>query len=106
MAELDEEKMAFHTSHGVYCYTKMPFGLKNADSTYQRLVDKAFDNQVGRNIEVYVDDLVIKSHIETEMLRDIGETFYKTVPRQDKSCAANPVLMDNQRGPESQWEIG
>ncbi|GKB21770.1 reverse transcriptase domain-containing protein [Tanacetum coccineum] len=60
---------------GVYYYTKMPFGLKNAGATYQRLVDKAFDNQVGRNIEVYVDDLVIKSHTEAEMLRDIDETF-------------------------------
>ncbi|GKD74195.1 hypothetical protein Tco_1332477, partial [Tanacetum coccineum] len=38
MAELDEEKMAFHTPHGVYCYTKIPFGLKNAGATYQRLV--------------------------------------------------------------------
>ncbi|GJZ86053.1 reverse transcriptase domain-containing protein [Tanacetum coccineum] len=75
MAESDEEKTAFHTSHGVYCYTKMPFGLKNVGATYQRLVDKAFDNQVGRNIEVYADDLVIKSHTETETLRDIDETF-------------------------------
>ncbi|GJX28713.1 reverse transcriptase domain-containing protein [Tanacetum coccineum] len=75
MAESDEEKMAFHTSQGVYCYTKMPFGLKNAGATYQRLVDRAFDSQVGRNMEVYVDDLVIKSHTEAEMLRDIGETF-------------------------------
>nr|GEY92781.1 reverse transcriptase domain-containing protein [Tanacetum cinerariifolium] len=53
----------------------MPFGLKNAGATYQRLVDKAFDSQVDRNIEVYVDELVTKSHIETEMLRDIDETF-------------------------------
>ncbi|GJS58789.1 reverse transcriptase domain-containing protein [Tanacetum coccineum] len=53
----------------------MPFGLKNDGATYQRLVDKAFDSQVGRNIEVYVDDLVIKSHTEAEMLRDIDETF-------------------------------
>nr|GEX31095.1 hypothetical protein [Tanacetum cinerariifolium] len=75
MAESDEEKTAFHTSHGVYCYTKMPFGLKNAGATYKRLMDKAFDSQVGRNIKVYVDDLVIKSHTETEMLRDIDETF-------------------------------
>ncbi|GJU73544.1 reverse transcriptase domain-containing protein [Tanacetum coccineum] len=75
MAESDEEKTAFHTSQRVYCYTKMPFGLKNAGATYQRLVDKAFDSQVGRNIEVYVDDLVIKSHTEAEMLRDIDETF-------------------------------
>nr|GEU55937.1 reverse transcriptase domain-containing protein [Tanacetum cinerariifolium] len=57
MAKLNEEKMAFHTSQGVYCYTKIPFGLKNAGATYQRLVDKAFDSQVGRNIEVYIDDL-------------------------------------------------
>ncbi|GJW98895.1 reverse transcriptase domain-containing protein [Tanacetum coccineum] len=80
MAELEEEKMPFHTSQGVYCYTKMPFGLKNAGATYQRLVDKAFDGQVGRNMEVYVDDLVIKSHVEEEMIRDINETF-RTLPR-------------------------
>ncbi|GJS62270.1 reverse transcriptase domain-containing protein [Tanacetum coccineum] len=75
MAESDEEKTAFHTSQRVYCYTKMHFGLKNVGATYRRLVDKAFDSQVGRNIEVYVDDLVIKSHTEAEMLRDIDETF-------------------------------
>ncbi|GJS45733.1 reverse transcriptase domain-containing protein [Tanacetum coccineum] len=75
MAEEDEEKTAFHTPHGVYCYTKMSFGLKNAGATYQRLVDKAFEKQVGRNLEVYVDDLVIKSHTEAELLRDIEETF-------------------------------
>nr|GEX64021.1 hypothetical protein [Tanacetum cinerariifolium] len=75
LAESDEEKMAFHTGQGVYCYTKMPFGLKNAGTTYQRLVDKAFVSQIGRNIEVYVDDLIVKSHTEAEMLRDIGETF-------------------------------
>nr|GEV82496.1 reverse transcriptase domain-containing protein [Tanacetum cinerariifolium] len=74
-AESDKEKMAFYTSHIVYCYTKMPFGIKNAGAIYQRLVDKAFDSQVGWNIEVYVDDLVIKSHTKTEMLRDIDETF-------------------------------
>nr|GEW38135.1 hypothetical protein [Tanacetum cinerariifolium] len=66
MVEQDEEKMDFHTSHGVYCHTKMPFGLKNAGATYQRLVDKAFDKQIGRNLEIYIDDLVIKSHMETE----------------------------------------
>nr|GEZ23748.1 reverse transcriptase domain-containing protein [Tanacetum cinerariifolium] len=71
----DEEKTAFHTRQGVYCYTKMPFRLKNAGATYQRLMDKAFENQMGRNIEVYVDDLVVKSHIEVEMVRDIEETF-------------------------------
>ncbi|GJT39200.1 reverse transcriptase domain-containing protein [Tanacetum coccineum] len=53
----------------------MPFGLKNAGATYQRLVDRAFDRQIGRNLEIYVDDLVIKSHTETELLQDIEETF-------------------------------
>nr|GEY72748.1 reverse transcriptase domain-containing protein [Tanacetum cinerariifolium] len=75
LAESDEEKKVFHTGQGVYYYTKMPFGLKNAGATCQRLVDKAFDNQIGRNIEVYVDELVVKSHTESEMLRDIDETF-------------------------------
>ncbi|GJS20483.1 reverse transcriptase domain-containing protein [Tanacetum coccineum] len=84
MAESDEEKTAFHTSQGVYCYTKMPFGLKNDGATYQRMVEKAFDSQVGRNIEVYVDDLVIKSHTETEMLKDIDETF--RTPEEIKPC--------------------
>ena len=75
MAVEDEEKTAFHTSQGVYCYTKIPFGLKNAGATYQRMVDMAFEKQVGRNLEVYVDDLVIKSHTEDELVRDIEETF-------------------------------
>ena len=71
----DEEKTAFHTSQGIFCYRKMPFGLKNAGATYQRLVDTAFQKQIGRNMEVYVDDLVIKSHSEAEVLRDVEETF-------------------------------
>nr|GEY17489.1 reverse transcriptase domain-containing protein [Tanacetum cinerariifolium] len=75
MAQPDKEKMTFRTDHGVYFYTKMLFGLKNAGATYQRLVDKALNSQVGRNIEVYIDDLVIKSHTKTDMLRDIDETF-------------------------------
>nr|GEV35827.1 reverse transcriptase domain-containing protein [Tanacetum cinerariifolium] len=54
---------------------EMPFGLKNARATYQRLVDKAFHKQIGRNLEVYVDDLVIKSRTRDEIVRDIEETF-------------------------------
>ncbi|GJW68881.1 reverse transcriptase domain-containing protein [Tanacetum coccineum] len=53
----------------------MPFGLKNAGATYQRLVDKAFQKQISWNLEVYVDDLVIKSYTEQEVIRDIEETF-------------------------------
>nr|GEW55151.1 reverse transcriptase domain-containing protein [Tanacetum cinerariifolium] len=75
LAEPHEEKTAFHIGQGVYCYTKMPFGLKNAGATYQRLMDKAFESQIGRNIEVYVDDLDVKSYTEAESIRDIKETF-------------------------------
>ncbi|GKD74287.1 reverse transcriptase domain-containing protein [Tanacetum coccineum] len=75
MAREDEEKTAFITSQGIFCYTKMPFGLRNDGATYQRLVDKAFHKQIGRNLEVYVDDLVIKSRTEDEIVKDIEETF-------------------------------
>ncbi|GJR17843.1 hypothetical protein Tco_0966370 [Tanacetum coccineum] len=68
MAEEDEEKMDFHTNQGVFCHTKMTFDLKNAGATYQRIVHKAFEKQIGQNLEVYVDDLVIKCHTEHEIL--------------------------------------
>ncbi|GJR68286.1 reverse transcriptase domain-containing protein [Tanacetum coccineum] len=75
MAREDEHKTAFHALQGVYCYQKMPFGLKNAGATYQRLVDRVFESQTGRNMEAYVDDMVIKSMDETDMMADIRETF-------------------------------
>ena len=53
----------------------MPFGLKNAGATYQRLVNKIFDKQIGRNMEVYVDDMLIKSKEEDTHLDDLKETF-------------------------------
>ncbi|GKB14486.1 reverse transcriptase domain-containing protein [Tanacetum coccineum] len=75
MAKEDEEKTAFITSQGIFCYSKMPFGLKNVGTTYQRLVDKAFQKQIVQNLEAYVDDLVIKSCTEQEIIRDVDETF-------------------------------
>ncbi|GKA42235.1 reverse transcriptase domain-containing protein [Tanacetum coccineum] len=75
MAKEDEDKTTFITSQGVFCYSKTPFGLRNARATCQRLVDKASHKQIGRNLEVYVDDLVIKSRREDEIIRHIEETF-------------------------------
>ncbi|XP_071688020.1 uncharacterized protein [Rutidosis leptorrhynchoides] len=75
MAERDEDKTAFHTDQGIFCYKKMPFGLKNAGAMYQRVIEAAFKAQIGRNVEAYVDDIVIKSHTETDLLKDIQETF-------------------------------
>ncbi|GJV69108.1 hypothetical protein Tco_1484617 [Tanacetum coccineum] len=65
MAEGYEDKTAFFAGEGVFCYRKMPFALKNAGATYQRLVDKVFHDQIGRNLEAYVDDMVIKTKTST-----------------------------------------
>nr|GEY00449.1 reverse transcriptase domain-containing protein [Tanacetum cinerariifolium] len=67
MAMKDKEKTAFITRQGIFCYTKMPFGLRNAGATYHK--------HIGRNLEVYVDDIVIKSHTKDEIVRDVEETF-------------------------------
>jgi len=53
----------------------MPFGLKNIRVTYQRLVNQMFSNQIGRNVEVYIDDMLIKSKEEVDHLDDLKETF-------------------------------
>nr|GEY77686.1 hypothetical protein [Tanacetum cinerariifolium] len=75
MATKDEDKTAFITSHGIFRYTKMPFGLRNDRATYQHLVDKAFHKQIARNLEVYVDVLVIKNRTKDEIVKDVEETF-------------------------------
>lgn len=75
MVEEDEGKTTFYTGKGVYCYKKMPFGLKNAEATYQCLIDKAFHKKIGRNLEAYVDEMVIKSRMVEDLLSDIQETF-------------------------------
>ncbi|KAK1424789.1 hypothetical protein QVD17_20127 [Tagetes erecta] len=75
MRKEDEEKTTFYTDKGIFCYTKMPFGLKNAGATYQRLIDQAFAEQIGKNMEAYVDDLVIKSQTEDDIVGDMEETF-------------------------------
>ncbi|KAF8047629.1 hypothetical protein N665_2912s0001 [Sinapis alba] len=62
MMHLDNhEKMSFITDHGTYCYRVMPFGLKNAGTTYQRLVNKMFADKLGVTMEVYIDEMLVKS---------------------------------------------
>ena len=75
MKKEDEEKTAFITPFGVYCYTTMPFGLKNAGATYQRMMQNCLKKQIGRNVQVYVDDIVIKTKEEDTLLDDLRETF-------------------------------
>ena len=75
MNEEDQEKTVFVTSQGLYYYKVMPFGLKNAGATYQRLVNQMFSRQIGRNMEVYVDDMLMKSRKAELHLDDLRETF-------------------------------
>ena len=73
----DQEKTAFVTLVGNYHYKVMPFGLKNAGSTYQRMMTKMFKPQLGKNIEVYIDDMIVKSKLVSEHLADF-RTFLKS----------------------------
>ena len=58
-----------------YHYKVMPFGLKNTGSTYQRMMTRMFESQLGKSIEIYVDDMVVKSKVVSEHLGDLGSTF-------------------------------
>ena len=75
MEEADQEKTSFVTSQGLFCNKVMPFGLKNARATYQRLMNQMFTHQIGRNVQVYVDDMLVKSLRENDHLDDLSETF-------------------------------
>ena len=75
MVEEDQEKTSFITSQGLFCYKVMSFSLKNARAIYQRLVNHMFRPQIGRNVEVYVDDMLVKSLAEERHLDDLQETF-------------------------------
>ena len=71
----DQEKTAFVTPIGNYHYKVMPFGLKNAGSTYQQMMTKMFEPQLGRNIEIYIDDMVVKSKVVFEHVGDLTSIF-------------------------------
>ena len=71
----DQEKTVFVTPTGNYHYKVMSFGLKNAGSTYQRMMTRMFESQLGKNIEVYLDDMVVKSKVVFEHVEDLGDIF-------------------------------
>ncbi|KAG7542873.1 Retrotransposon gag domain [Arabidopsis thaliana x Arabidopsis arenosa] len=71
----DQEKTSFITDRGIYCYKVMPFGLKNAGATYQRLVNKMFHNHLGKTMEVYIDDMLVKSLKKEDHVKHLEECF-------------------------------
>ena len=71
----NQEKTSFITNQGTYCYRVMPFGLKNAGATYQRLVNKMFQKQIEASMEVYIDDMLVKS-VKAELhITHLAEAF-------------------------------
>ena len=75
MALNDQEKTAFVMPTGNYHYKVMPFGLKNVGSTYQRMMTRMFEPQLGKSIKTCVNDMVVKSKVVSEHLGDLGSTF-------------------------------
>ena len=71
----DQEKTAFVMPTGNYHYKVMSFGLKNAGSTYQRMITRMFELQLGKNTEIYVDDIVVKSKVVSGHLGDLDGIF-------------------------------
>ena len=71
----DQEKTSFVTAQGTYCYHVMPFRLKNAGATYQRLVNRMFQKQIGTTMEVYIDDMLVKSTTAELHIAHLFEAF-------------------------------
>ena len=71
----DAEKTAFITPYGLFCYNVMPFGLKNAGATYQRLVTKIFKLLLEKTMEVYIDDMLVKSKEHPDHARHLQKAF-------------------------------
>ena len=80
----DQEKIVFVTPTGNYYYKVMPFGLKNAGSTYQRMMTRMFEPQLDKNIEVYIDDMVVKNKVVSKHVGDLGNIF--EILRKHKLC--------------------
>ncbi|XP_031096999.1 uncharacterized protein LOC116001249 [Ipomoea triloba] len=75
MAEEDEAKTAFITPDGLYCYRVMPFGLCNAGATYQRMVNALFGELIGKSMEAYIDDMLVKSRSMCDHASDLRQSF-------------------------------
>ena len=71
----DAEKTTFITPHGLFCYNVMSFGLKNVGATYQKLAIKMFKPLLGRTMEVYIDDILVKSKQRLDHVTHLQEAF-------------------------------
>ena len=72
MYEPNEEHISFITNRGLYCDKAMPFGLRNTEATYQRLVNGMFKDLIGKSMEVYVDDMLVKSKMTGDHIKHLN----------------------------------
>ena len=77
MKESGQLMTSFITPFGSFCYVTMPFGLKNTGAMYQRCMLKCFGDLIGRTVEAYVDDIVVKSKWADQVVADLEQTFVK-----------------------------
>jgi hypothetical protein len=75
MKESDQLATSFITPFGMFCYVTMPFGLRNASATYQRCMQHVFGDHIGRTVEAYVDDIVLKTRKADDLVGDLGIVF-------------------------------
>jgi hypothetical protein len=75
MKESDQLATSFITLFGMYCYVTMPFGLRNVGATYQRCMQHVFGDHIGRTIEAYIDDIVVKTRKADDLVNDFRVVF-------------------------------
>jgi uncharacterized membrane-anchored protein YhcB (DUF1043 family) len=75
LKEEDQIKTSFIRPVSTYCYTTMSFRLKNASATYQRAIQRCLKDQIGHNIEAYINDVVVKSKTTNKLIADLEQTF-------------------------------
>jgi hypothetical protein len=71
----NQDKTMFITPHDIYCYTAMSFGLKNAGATYQKAIQKCLESQIGKNVDAYIDNVVVKTTNVDDLIADLAQTF-------------------------------
>ena len=93
----DEEKTAFITPFGAFCYTSMPFGLKNAGATYQRAIQTCLADHWGKRVEAYVDDVVIKTENSENFIEDL-QLVFNSLRRTGGSLTQKSVSSEYRQG--------
>ena len=100
MAESDQAATAFISPYGPFCFYTMPFGLKNAGATYQRMIQTCLEKQIGKTVEAYVDDVVVKTRHVDSLIDDLRLTFTNL---RTYNIKLNPENAFSAFPPESSW---